>query len=200
MWRKVPHRPALELHTRAEDHPFDIQGGVRKAFGIGSRPVASTRRNNKNRPLGMGPSPCKPMPQRDCGSSQVRSRPLMVDKHLRRFFREYWGDHADGDRCQTAGLAGVAEERLTGSPKSTLQRARAGKYPKLLGSPKEIPKQIPLCATNAHRGVIMAGHYLDSMCAASIKFDRWHHILQKALQWCNNAQKFGRMSSAYRWF
>jgi hypothetical protein len=34
--------------------------------------------------------PCKSMPQRDCGRSPVRSRPLMVHKHLRRFFRVCW--------------------------------------------------------------------------------------------------------------
>jgi len=54
----------------------------------------------------------------------------------------------------------------------------------LLGSPKAIAEADTSCTRNAHRGVIKAGHYLDSMCAASIKFDRWHHILQKA---CNGA-------------
>ena len=109
-----------------------FKGGVRKAFGPGSRLVASTRRNRKNRPLGSGPSRRdyhKPTMQAHAsaglGSSQVEIATSNGTQALKTIFSGILGDHADGDQCQTAGLAGVAVE--TGSPKSTLQRARAGK-------------------------------------------------------------------------
>jgi hypothetical protein len=152
---------------------------------------------------------CKSIAQRDCRRLLVRSTDLSWSTStLTRSFKVCWEIVWDGDERQIRPRRGEASQPIEGRPskgqepgysQSSLDRPwdrpwdRPGRY---LGKSLEDSSLCDYC----YPSVISAGHYLDLMCAASIKFDRWHHILQKALQWCNNAQKFGRMSSARRWF